>query len=202
VDRLIVVVFGLMGTGKTTLARALGQALGWPVVHSDAVRKRLAGLKPTARQPLEFGQGIYAGDFSRRTYEEMRGLAREHLQRAPGVILDASYKRAGERELVRELARELGVAVAFVYCTCPEAVARERLNIRRDDPQAISDGRVELFAAQARDFDPLTAVDRPLLRLETGRELAAVLAELKDFLARERRPRLPGHPGTSGYDKD
>jgi hypothetical protein len=41
---------------------------------------------------------------------------------------------------------------------------------------------VELFAAQARDFDPLSPGDRPLLRLDTGRELKVVLAELMGFV--------------------
>jgi len=179
---LVVVIFGLMGTGKTTLARALGEALGLVVIHSDQVRKTLAGMAPTARAPLEFGQGIYAVDFSERTYAEMRRLAAAHLAAGQGVILDASFKRAQERDLVRELAREHGARVVFVYCECPPQVARERLGIRLTDPAAISDGRVELFEDQARDFDPLGPGDQPLLRLDTGRELEAVVGELRGFV--------------------
>jgi len=67
VGGLMVVVFGLMGTGKSSRSRALAGALGCPVIHSDAVRKHLAGLKPTDRVPVAFGQGIYDEDFSTRT---------------------------------------------------------------------------------------------------------------------------------------
>jgi predicted kinase len=182
VGGLIVLVFGLMGTGKTTLARALGASLGLVVISSDAVRKRLAGMEPTTRQPLEFGQGIYAADFSTRTYEEMRRQAREHLAAGRGVILDASFKRVRERELVRQLAREYQARTIFVYCECSPQVARERLGIRLTDPAAISDGRVELFEAQSRDFDPLMPEDQPLLRLDTGRQLEAVAGELRSFV--------------------
>lgn len=182
----MVVLFGLMGTGKTTLARALGQALGWPVIHSDAVRKTLAGLSPTTPAPLKFGQGIYDEAFSQRTYAEMRRLAQQHLKAGPGVILDGSYKRARERDLVRELAREHGARAVFAYCQCPLKVVRERLQLRVHNTQAISNGREELFAAQAQDFDPLTAADRPLWRLNTGRELPLVLRELQNFIARQR----------------
>jgi predicted kinase len=176
------VIFGLMGTGKTTLARALGEDLDFEVIHSDAVRKTLAGMAPTAKAPLEFGQGIYAEDFSARTYAEMRRLAAAKLTAGRSVILDASFKRAGEREQVRQLAREHDAGFVFVYCECQPAVARERLGIRLTDPAAISDGRVELFEAQSRDFDPLGPEDRPLLRLDTGRDLAVVVAELKSFV--------------------
>ena len=100
------VIFGLMATGKTTLARTLGQALGLPVIESDRVRKTLVGLEPTARATEAFGQGIYAADFSSRTYAEMRRQAAAHLAAGQSVILDGSYKRAGERRLVRQLARE------------------------------------------------------------------------------------------------
>ena len=171
-----------MGTGKTTLARALGEALGWTAIHSDAVRKTMAGLAPTDRARLEFGKGIYADDFSTRTYAEMCRLAGDHLAAGRSVILDASYKRAAERDLVRQLAREHGAGVALVYCECAPQVARARLGIRRTDPAAISDGRVELFEAQGRDFDPLGPGDRPLLRLDTGREIQVVLEELKSFV--------------------
>lgn len=179
---LVVVIFGLMATGKTTLARALGQALGWPVIESDQVRKGLAGIEPTSRATVAFGQGIYAADFSARTYGEMRRQAAAHLSAGESVILDGSYKRAGERELVRQIAREHQGEALFVYCECPPAEARRRAGIRITDPQAISDGRVELFAAQIKDFDPLGPEDRPLLRLNTDREIAVVLEELKGFV--------------------
>ena len=83
VGRLIVVVFGLMGTGKSNRSRALAAALGWPVIHSDAVRKTLAGLKPTDRVPVEFGKGIYDEDFSARTYDEMLPPGRRPPGRGP-----------------------------------------------------------------------------------------------------------------------
>jgi predicted kinase len=181
---LMVVVFGLMGTGKSTAAGGLAAARSWPVLHSDVIRKQLAGLKPTDRVPAAFGQGIYAEDFSARTYEEMFRQAREHLTGGANVILDASFKRAAERRQARRLARELGGRAVMVYCECPPEVARQRLGIRTGDPAAISDGRLELFADQARDFDPLSPEDRPLLRLDTNRDTAAVLAELQDFVER------------------
>jgi len=182
VGRLVVVIFGLMGTAKTTLARALGEALGWPVIHSDAVRKALAGLTPTTPTPAEFGKGIYGEDFSRRTYEEMLTQARQHLAAGRSVILDGSYKRTLERNLVRQLAQASGARALFVYCDCPVAVVKERLGLRARDPKSISDGRLELLEAQAKDFDPLTPGDRPLLRLDTGREVGVVVEDLKSFV--------------------
>ena len=98
------------------------------------------------------------------------------------MILDGSYKRSAERARVRRLGREQGARVVFVYCECPPEVARERLGIRLTDPEAISDGRVELFADQARDFDPFTPEDRPLLRLSTTRDPEVVLEELLSFV--------------------
>ncbi len=182
--RFLVVIFGLMGTGKTTLARRLGQAHGWPVVHSDAVRKALAGLAPTTPIREEFGRGIYDEVFSARTYAEMRRQAREHLAAgAAGVILDASFKSARERQLARELARELGVRAVFVWCRCPLATVRERLSRREADAASISDGRLEILDRQAEDFDPPTEADRPLLPLDTSREVSEALAEAEGFLA-------------------
>ena len=83
---------------------------------------------------------------------------------------------------MRRLARDQGAGVLFVYCECPAAVARERLGIRLTDLEAISDGRVELFEDQMRDFDPFMPEDRPLLRLDTNRDPQVVLEELIRFV--------------------
>lgn len=183
--RLIVVFCGLMGTGKTTVAKALSAARGWPVIHSDAVRKTLAGLTPTTRMPFEFGAGIYSPEFSRKTYEEMRRLAREYLEEDPAVILDGSFKSAAERASVRELAAATGAKAVFVHCLCPVEVVRQRLRHRAANTRAISDGRLELQLLQAEDFEPLGAADQPLLRLDTVGEPGEVLAELQEFLSRQ-----------------
>jgi uncharacterized protein len=180
--RLIVVVFGLMGSGKSSRSRALGASLNWPVIHSDAVRKTIAGLKPTDRVPVEFGQGIYAEDFSTRTYDEMLRQAEAYLAAGRNVILDGSFKRAAERARVRRLAQDQGARSVFVYCECPPEVARERLGIRLTDPEAISDGRVELCAAEAGDSAPFRREAGPVPGLDTTRDKRVVLEELKSFV--------------------
>ena len=40
----LIVVFGLMGSGKTSLARALAAETGWPVISSDEIRKTIQGI--------------------------------------------------------------------------------------------------------------------------------------------------------------
>lgn len=180
----VVVIFGLMGTGKTTLSRALGEEMGWPVVHSDAVRKTLAGLTPTTPTPTEFGKGIYDEEFSRRTYEEMRGQTAEHLRAGKNVILDGSYKRATERDLVKQLARDHGAAAIFLYCACPPDVVLQRLDIRAEDPQSISDGREEILAAQALDFDPVDLALPDFWGVNTNREMSDILEKVKYLLGR------------------
>jgi predicted kinase len=182
-DRLLVVIFGLMGVGKSTVAKALGGARGWPVIASDVVRKALAGLAPTTRAHFKFGHGIYTEDYSRKTYAEMQRRAAELLDEGHSrVILDASFKSSVERARVREVARERGAITAFVYCYCPKEVVRQRLLKRAENSGAISDGRLELLDMQTEDFEPLTGADQPLLRLDTGQDLEKVLQEVNEFL--------------------
>jgi hypothetical protein len=114
----------------------------------------LARLKPTVRQREPFGQGIYSRDLSEKTYRVLRQEAEHLLKQGHPVILDGSYKKQQERHSLLELARNLGADIRFVECRASVSLIRQRLEARRQDPRAVSDGRWELFRTQRADFDP------------------------------------------------
>ena len=79
-EPLCILVGGLSGMGKSTLARALATELGASLVRSDEVRKELVGLPPSSRVPsrragARFEEGIYSREVTQATYEALRGRA-------------------------------------------------------------------------------------------------------------------------------
>jgi uncharacterized protein len=179
----LIVIFGLIASGKTTLAQALGQSRGWPVVHSDLVRKTLVGIPATRRVEVPYGQGIYAPDISGRTYQEMFRQAREHLLTGRSVILEGSFMRAADRQQARELAAGCQAEIFFILCSCPAEETLRRLARRATDNEAFSNGRQEILMAQQQVFEPISDLPEvPVLILDTHRPLEAILEETLGFL--------------------
>jgi len=162
------VFFGLIATGKSYLAEqwAAQQGIAW--YNSDRLRMELAGLAAAERRPAGLNQGIYTREFSRKTYDALLERAEKEISGGRSVVLDASYQAAAERARVVELARRLGVGVRFVLCTCDEDVVRQRLAMRARDPEAVSDGRWEIYQAQKDRFEPPDELDpQTLIVLDT-----------------------------------
>ncbi|MEJ2369774.1 MAG: AAA family ATPase, partial [Gemmatimonadales bacterium] len=89
---------GLPGTGKTTIADAVAERGGFRVLSADRTRKELAGLDPRASAAADFGQGIYTAEWNRRTYSELLRRADQGLFRGERVLVDASFGRQANRE--------------------------------------------------------------------------------------------------------
>jgi aminoglycoside phosphotransferase family enzyme/predicted kinase len=101
----LVAIGGLSGTGKSTLARALGGSIsgapGARILRSDVLRKRLAGVEPEVR----LAAGDYTQDASDRVYDEIGRLAGEALTRGQSVIADAVFAKPGERQAIAAVAQ-------------------------------------------------------------------------------------------------
>ena len=141
------------------------------------MRKELAGIEKLDRQESAFNAGIYRADFTRRTYGEL--ITRTELALAaekPGcIVLDASYQSRRERERLRDRL-EKKCRMLFIHCICPDETVRERLARRAADPQAVSDGRWEIFLQQKKNFTlPLELGQQLLVTLDTDGPLTALL---------------------------
>lgn len=179
----LVVIFGLIASGKTTLARQLGDRLGWPTIHSDKVRKALAGIPATQKVKVPFGEGLYAPEVSGRTYDEMFRQAQDNLQAGTSVILDGSFMRAVDRQRARDLARQCGADIFFVLCSCSEAETRRRLIQRAANREAVSNGREDILVEQQRRFEPIADLaGEQVFQAVTDRPSDIILAEVLAFL--------------------
>ena len=108
------VFFGLIASGKSTLAGKWAARHGMMYLNSDRVRKDIAGISPIAGRKESLDQGIYSREFSRCTYDALLTMAEQECLAGRPVVLDASYQSLAERNRVRDLAARLGVDVFFI----------------------------------------------------------------------------------------
>ncbi|WP_106403597.1 bifunctional aminoglycoside phosphotransferase/ATP-binding protein [Actinocorallia populi] len=155
----LVLVGGLPGTGKSTLAGALGDRLGWSVLSSDRTRKELAGL--AAEQPARapYGQGIYGPRATKETYAELLRRAEKLLGMGEPVVLDASWSDEVFREEAATVARRARADLVALECRTPALVSSARLRDRRGGPSDADTAVAEAMAAEAAPWPGAVAVD-------------------------------------------
>ena len=150
----LVLLCGMVGTGKSTLARIVAQELGGALVSSDRLRKRQAGLAPTTRTGSEWGKGLYTPERTRQVYAGLLSRAAPIIASGRVAVLDATFAMKALRAPVLRWARERGVAAFLLEtrCAAPEALAR--LAQREAKRRHVSDaGRAE-YLRGARGFQP------------------------------------------------
>lgn len=143
----LIVIGGLSGTGKSSLARLLGAQYGRRpgarVLRSDVFRKRLAGLPPETRlQPAHYTRRNDAA-----TYEALFESADDHLACGSTVILDAVFLNRSEREVAEALALQARVPFTGIWLEAPDRDRVARVSARTGDA---SDATAEIARDQAR----------------------------------------------------
>ena len=119
----LLMLAGLPGTGKSTLAAALARRLGWPVIDKDLLNAVLltADLTQARAGPL--------------AYE--RGLTLTHalvVQQRQSLILDTAGRQPFIVERARTIAQEAGGQLKVIRCIAPMAVRQARLRARQAGP--------------------------------------------------------------------
>jgi predicted kinase len=135
----IIVVCGLPGVGKSTVSKAIADAVDGEVLRTDVIRQEIV------ENP------VYTAEEKRRVYDELFERARDQIADGRTVVLDGTYRRRTYRDRARELAAELDTGFDLVTVQCDESVVERRIAEREDDA---SEADVEVYRQYRESFEP------------------------------------------------
>ncbi len=183
----LIAMHGMSGSGKTVVSHALVQAAGALRIRSDVERKRLHDMTMLERPASGVAAGIYAGEVTKRVYQHLAQLARKIIAAGYSVILDAAFLRRWQRDLVRDLARELAVPFVIASLQAPETVLQARILRRSGAGTDASDADLAVLAHQLATEDPIAEDERAgtiTLDAALPPDALAATAEWRALLAR------------------
>jgi aminoglycoside phosphotransferase family enzyme/predicted kinase len=196
----LVAMHGLAGSGKSSVAQELVEALGAVRLRSDVERKRLHGLEAHARTGSAPGAGLYTAAADRLTYARLAELAGECLAAGYPVVVDATFLSRSWREAFRDIARDRSARFALVGCTAPLELLRARVESRSREGADASEAGLAVLERQLAGVEPLGDDELPdavLVDTSAGSGLpAGVLESLARRLALEVI-----RPGAAGAGK-
>ena len=117
---MFVIIMGVAGSGKTTIATLLSEALGWPMYDADDFH--------SPENIRKMASGVALTDADRAPWlEKLRQLIAEHNERGENGVLACSALKEAYRQTLRSTDDE----VALVYLKAQPDLVRSRLDNRK-----------------------------------------------------------------------
>ncbi|MFE3991536.1 AAA family ATPase [Streptomyces goshikiensis] len=179
---ILAVVSGPPATGKTTLARALGQHLGCPAILRDEIKQGMVmnrpGHDPDSDDPLNIP-----------ALEAFFATITVLLRAGTTVVAEAAFQDRLWRPGLEPLAAFADLRI--IRCTTPAATLARRITDRaRCDSHRAAHGDKALLAdMEAGVYDPDKFIpinlDAPNLLVDTSDGYAPGMAEIQRFVLRQ-----------------
>jgi gluconokinase/shikimate kinase len=165
---VVLVVMGVSGSGKTTVAALLARLLGWPFEEGDALHPQSNIDKMAAGRPL-------TDDDRRPWLEKVAEWVEARLDAGEnGLITCSALKRS-----YRDIIDRRGSGVLFVYLAGSKETVAARLAARHGHFMPPS-----LLDSQLADLEE-PGPDEPAMRFDTGPPPAVIAQEITDRLRRD-----------------
>jgi predicted kinase len=160
--RNLIIVCGLQGTGKTTVATKISQKLRAELLRTDVIRK-----------DLNLSQ--YTEEAKQRVYDEMISRTRGLLQGDKNVVLDATFIKQKNRNQAQQVALETNADFQIVQVISSDEVVKQRLEERVGDA---SEAGFEQYLSARKSFEPIPGRH---ITIDNSRSLDETLHQLNQY---------------------
>ncbi|MFQ6088111.1 MAG: cytidine deaminase [Candidatus Methanofastidiosia archaeon] len=149
---MLIVLSGLPGTGKSTLAQRLSENLDAQILRTDVIRRELIGKS----KYFEFKERdkLYTKEEMELAYYGMFLVASHLLKASKNVILDATFYKKSLRDRAREVGKTTNSKTYILEVICPEKVVEERMRKRFKDKRNASTASFEIYERMKGIFEP------------------------------------------------
>lgn len=159
---MIVIVFGLPGSGKSFFACRFAAMINADYIHSDRVRKKL------------FISRTYLLQEKLAVYNEMLAQMKEVVKQNKNLLLDATFYNNDIRKKFLDKAK--GVAsIFFIEVKAEQSIIRKRLQEKRVDSEA----DFEVYKKIKKQWEPLH--EEHLILQSTNDNINEMLHKAADY---------------------
>jgi predicted kinase len=160
---MIIIVFGLPGSGKSYFASRLAKMINAGYVSSDKVRKEL------------FKESVYSEQEKRAVYDKMLQQMEQAIQQKNNLVLDATFHRKDTRKMFVEEMKGKG-NIFFIEVQADENIIRERFK----KPRPYSEADFEVYKHIRRQNEPLN--EPHLILKSTDDNIDEMLRKTSEYL--------------------
>jgi predicted kinase len=135
---MIILVFGLPGTGKSYLSRCLQKNTGSRYLNTDIIREEIDK------------KGNYSDASKEQVYNLLAERAKNELAKGFDIIVDGTFHKRDRRQMLSDIAGETGQKIYFIEVRASEQTVAKRLKKKREYSEA--DYRV--YKQLKKEFEP------------------------------------------------
>lgn len=160
---MIVIVFGLPGSGKSYLASRFAGKINADYINSDSMRKKMLHHR------------TYSEKEKLSVYNKMLAQMRKVVKQNKNLVLDGTFYKNDIRKKFIEEAESTG-SIIFIEVKADEALIRERLKKSRMDSEA----DFEVYKIVKKEWEPL--YEHHLILQSTDDNIEDMLHKTADYL--------------------
>jgi predicted kinase len=139
---MLVLVCGLPGTGKSTVAKELAKSINGKLLRTDIIRKEV------------FKKPKYTEREKQNVYELLFSRAEQLLSKNISCVLDGTFYKKSLREKAHDVAKKTGAKFEIIECICPEKVIHKRMKKRTKTSDA-SDADFRIYEKMKNEYEPI-----------------------------------------------
>lgn len=162
---MVIIVFGLPGSGKSYFASRLAMQLEAEYVNSDELRMEMIADR------------TYTEAEKNKVYDAMLKAMSDAVEAKKPIVLDATFYKKSIRKRFEHKARHLGEQIIYIEVTAPEGLIEDRLKM----PRTYSEADFDVYLRIREIAEPLKV--NHLVLVSSNNNIVSMLHEAIQYIS-------------------